>query len=226
MYASKKKQLIWLHYSFTWFCRYNGSLTYPPCTKGVTWYVFTEPVIVARESSEHLYTLASKSQDAISGRMSLKNNRRPALKRYNRTVFRSFSINDNVIQMQQNAKVFNNIMQAILDPTFETIQQYKNKDKHEVEKAAYSNHLNLKLGQQKVISNTARNLAAIAKNRPLKLQLDRISNSINLTKKEPRYFYRKLSARTDGSRSFSGVSFLNVCSWLYVPVVTFSFKYM
>ena len=28
------------------YYRYNGSLTYPPCTEGVLWYVFEEPLEV------------------------------------------------------------------------------------------------------------------------------------------------------------------------------------
>ena len=34
------------------FYRYNGSLTTPPCTEGVRWFVFKEPQTIAKEQVE------------------------------------------------------------------------------------------------------------------------------------------------------------------------------
>jgi carbonic anhydrase len=45
----KQKLQSKLPKSTTCFCRYQGSLTTPPCTENVTWTVFTEPVTITRE---------------------------------------------------------------------------------------------------------------------------------------------------------------------------------
>ena len=181
--------------------------------------MFTEPVILARKLATNLYSLGSKSQDAVAGQLNLKDNRRPAIKHYNRTVLRSFSINDNIIQMQQNVKTFDKVMQAILDPVFETMQQHSKGYGMLGNHGKSSNqHLRLQLKPSEFEIDDARNLAAVAKNRPLKWQLDRMSNSVNGTKNKPRHFYRKLAAR-NRKTSYGSIETLCRLSRMIVTVI-------
>ena len=89
-------------------------MTFPPCEGNVTWYVFTEPAIISQYLSTYLYSLHSGSHDATLGMFTIKGNNRPASKHYvNRTVLRSFVMNDHVIRMKQNTELFDRMMQSL-----------------------------------------------------------------------------------------------------------------
>ena len=60
------------------FWRYSGSLTTPPCTEGVTWTVFKEPIYFTEAEIESL-------REHV-----LAKNARQTQPLYNRTVYRSF----------------------------------------------------------------------------------------------------------------------------------------
>ena len=101
------------------FIRYNGTLTYPPCKPNVTWYVFGEPVILAQHLSKYLYQLNSESHDSILGQFTVTGNSRPALKHYtDRTVLRSFAINDNIIRLKENKAIFDRMMHVLVSPKY------------------------------------------------------------------------------------------------------------
>ena len=101
------------------FIRYNGTLTYPPCKPNVTWYVFTEPVILARHLSKYLYQLNFESHYSILGQFTVTGNSRPALKHYtDRTVLRSFAINDNIIRLKENKAIFDRMMHVLVSPKY------------------------------------------------------------------------------------------------------------
>ncbi len=67
------------------FYRYAGSLTTPPCTEGVQWFVMTQPVGIEPASLKTLHDLVS----AFSDYHGYPNNNRPTTALNGRTVLRS-----------------------------------------------------------------------------------------------------------------------------------------
>ena len=42
------------------YYNYSGSLTTPPCSEGVRWFVLQEPVFVSQEAIDHLHEIISE----------------------------------------------------------------------------------------------------------------------------------------------------------------------
>lgn len=96
---------------------YEGSMTTPPCRPNITWYIFTEPVIVAEHLSQYLYQLNSQSHDAANAHFTVTGNTRPSLKHYKtRKVLRSFGLTDNIIRIRENQELFDQMMQVLMSP--------------------------------------------------------------------------------------------------------------
>ncbi|XP_075250112.1 carbonic anhydrase 7-like [Convolutriloba macropyga] len=75
------------HSSVSAFYRYNGSLTTPPCSEGVTWTLFQEPILISTAQYDQFFPVGHSDSGEQSQRPS--NNFRPLMDLNSRTVYKS-----------------------------------------------------------------------------------------------------------------------------------------
>ena len=87
------------------FYRYEGSLTEPPCTEGVTWTVFQDPINISfSQAAEYMYKLSI----SMPRRREIIYNNRPVQDLNDRDVFITYAVDsaDNGKINRLNLKIF------------------------------------------------------------------------------------------------------------------------